>query len=45
MVLQGDQNVGTEVYGMIGQRGPAGWHRALYPMFCDHPHGNTSEEE
>ena len=25
----------TEVYGMIGQWGPAVEHRELYPIFCD----------
>ena len=30
-----DWHVHTEIYGMIGQWGPAGQHREPYPIFCD----------
>ena len=29
----------TQVYGVIGQWGPALWHRELYPVFCDDLYG------
>ena len=29
-----DWHIHTEVYGMIGQWGPAVEHRELYPIFC-----------
>ena len=30
-----DWHMHPEVYGMIGQWGPAAWHRDLYPIFCN----------
>ena len=30
-----DWHMHTEVCGMIGQQGPAVWHRELYTVFCD----------
>ena len=30
-----DWHMHTEVYGMIGQRGPAIQHKELYPIFHD----------
>ena len=30
-----DWHMCTEIYGMIGHRGPAVWHRELYLLFCD----------
>ena len=40
-----DGHINTEVYGVIGQWGPAVRHRELYPIFCDHLHGKGSERE
>ena len=31
-----DWHMHTELYGMIGQQGPAVEHREPYPIFCDH---------
>ena len=30
-----DWQMHSEVYEMIGQQGPAVWHRELSPIFCD----------
>ena len=30
-----DWHMNTQIYGMIGQWGPAAQHRELYPVFCD----------
>ena len=30
-----DWEILSEVYGIIGQRGPAVEHRVLYPILCD----------
>ena len=37
-----DWHMHTEVYGMIGQWGPA---RELYPIICDNLYGKESERE
>ena len=35
-----DWHLQADVYGMIGQWGPAVQHRELYPLFCDNLCGN-----
>ena len=34
----------TELYGMIGQRGPAIQHKYFYPVFCDNLCGKRIRE-
>ena len=39
-----DWHVHMEVYGMIGQWGPAVQHREFYPIFCDNLCGKRMQE-
>ena len=37
-----DGHTHTELYGMVGQQGPAVQHRELSPIFYDHSHGKKN---